>query len=290
MGFGILTLNLWNINEPLEARYAALESGLRRLLPDIVCLHEVDRDPKSGQSQAELVATMCGHAHVVADNGLAIVCSSPVMRSSSLSLPEFPGDFSRRALSAELSIGGRPLLVTNTHLAHRPEMIEERRKQVEILLAAIKHPRTTGRSVARVLCGDFNDTADSPAVRAVLDSEAGLQDVFAACCPDSPGITYSCHNRYVDPSWTLDQRIDYFLPVASSLSRTVPSSSTATTDLSSHPITLAYFAVLPFVESTSRKPGGDRSWRRARRWRNGCRQPDCLPPSSDIRRGFCRRG
>jgi endonuclease/exonuclease/phosphatase family metal-dependent hydrolase len=46
-------------------------------------------------------------------------------------------------------------------------------------------------------------------VRTVLDSEEGFQDAFAECHPDSPGITYSCHNRYVDPAWTLDERIDY---------------------------------------------------------------------------------
>jgi len=28
MSFGVLTLNLWNINEPLDARYVALEVGL----------------------------------------------------------------------------------------------------------------------------------------------------------------------------------------------------------------------------------------------------------------------
>jgi endonuclease/exonuclease/phosphatase family metal-dependent hydrolase len=208
MNFGVLTLNLWNINEPLEARYGALESGLKRLRPDIVCLQEADRDPKSGQRQAELVAIMCGHAHVVDHNGLAIVCSSPITRSSSVSLPEFPGDFPRQALSVELSIGGQPLLVTNTHLAYRPEMIEERQRQAETLMAAIKHHCPTGRPTAKILCGDFNDTLDSPAVRSVLDGEE-FQDAFATCLPGCQGITYSCRNRYVDPSWTLDERIDY---------------------------------------------------------------------------------
>src|ERR1700687_1247928 len=104
MSFGVLTLNLWNISEPLAARYGALETGLKRLRPSIVCLQEVDRDPESGRSQAELVAKMCNHAHVVHDNELAIVCASPIMRSSSVPLPEFPGDFPRQALSAELLI------------------------------------------------------------------------------------------------------------------------------------------------------------------------------------------
>jgi endonuclease/exonuclease/phosphatase family metal-dependent hydrolase len=206
---GVLTLNLWNINEPLEARHRALESGLKQLRPDIVCLQEADHDPKSGQRQSELVAIMCGHAHVVDHNGLAIVSSSPIMRSSNVPLPEFPGDFPRHALSAELSIGGRLLLVTNTHLAYLPEMVAERQRQAEMVLTAIEHRCSTGKQMAKILCGDFNDTADSPAVRAVMDGKEDFQDVFEECFPDFPGITYSCSNRYVDPAWTLDQRIDY---------------------------------------------------------------------------------
>jgi endonuclease/exonuclease/phosphatase family metal-dependent hydrolase len=117
MSFGVLTLNFWNINEPLDTRYGALETGLKRLRPDIVCLQEVDRDPKSGRSQSEIIAKMCSHAHVVEDDGLAIVCSIPVVRSARVSLPEFPEDLPRGILSAELLIENRSLLVTNTHLA-----------------------------------------------------------------------------------------------------------------------------------------------------------------------------
>jgi endonuclease/exonuclease/phosphatase family metal-dependent hydrolase len=209
MSFGVLTLNLWNVNEPLEARYGALEMGLKRLCPDIVCLQEVDRDPKSERSQSELVAKMCGHAHVVEDDGLAIACSVPIVRSAHISLPEFPGDFPRQMLSVELSIDNRPLLVTNTHLAYPPKMIQERKKQAEILLASIEHRRSIERGIAKILCGDFNDVADSPAVKAVLDSDKDFHDVFAECHPNSSGFTYARHNRYVDPSWTVDERIDY---------------------------------------------------------------------------------
>jgi endonuclease/exonuclease/phosphatase family metal-dependent hydrolase len=131
------------------------------------------------------------------------------MRSSNVLLPNFPGDFPRHALSAELSIGGQPLLVTNTHLTHLPEMIEERRRQAAMLLTAIERCCPPGKQTAKILCGDFNDTADSPAVRAVMDDKEDFQDVFAECFPNCRGITYSCRNRYVDPSWTLDQRIDY---------------------------------------------------------------------------------
>ena len=222
MTFSVLTLNFWNGNPPLDARYAALEAGLKRLRPDIVCLQEVNRDPKSGQRQSELIARMCGHTRVVEDKGLAIVCSVPVVRSHSTPLPEFPGDFPRQLLSAEVLIESRSLLVCDTHLAYRPKMTQERRKQAEALLAALKDHRSGGREgeVATILCGDFNDVADSPALRAVLDSDESFHDVFADCHPSSPGFTYACRNQYVEPSWTMDERIDYIFAAGNLVAKT----------------------------------------------------------------------
>src|SRR5512139_4267815 len=81
--FSVLTLNLWNINEPLEPRYRALSKGLQKLRPEIVCLQEVHRDPKSGRSQAHLIAEMCGLAHHVEKSDLAILCSQPLVRLNS---------------------------------------------------------------------------------------------------------------------------------------------------------------------------------------------------------------
>jgi endonuclease/exonuclease/phosphatase family metal-dependent hydrolase len=209
MSFSVLTLNLWNINEPLDTRYVALEAGLKRLRPDIVCLQEVYRDPKSGRSQSELIAKMCSHLHVVEGNGLAIVCSIPVVRSGHAPLPEFAGDFPRQVLSAQLLIESRPLSLTNAHLAYPPEMIQERQKQAETLLVSIKHSNSTEGAIAKLLCGDFNDVVDSPAVRTLLGSDENFHDVFAECHPNDPGFTYACRNKYVDPSWTVDERIDY---------------------------------------------------------------------------------
>jgi endonuclease/exonuclease/phosphatase family metal-dependent hydrolase len=207
--FSVLTLNLWNINAPIETRLGALERGLKRLAPNIVCLQEVAREPQSGQSQADHVAKICNHAHVAEDNGLAITSSIPFGPPTGVSLPEFSRDFPRRSLSVEMTIDGIPLLVTNTHLAYPPEMNQERKSQVDVLLDAIAHRCSTATRLAKVLCGDFNDTETSPAVRAVLDSDLKLRDVFAECHPGSAGFTYSSRNKYVEPSWTLDERIDY---------------------------------------------------------------------------------
>lgn len=209
MSFRILTLNVWNINEPLEPRYRSMAAGLKKLRPDIVCLQEVDRDPKSGRSQSELIAEMCGLAHHVEKNGLAILCSQRVARSSTAALPQFPGDPPRHVIMTEISIEGRPVLVINTHLAYRPEMIEERRKQATAVIAMLKRQLGNGGNVTKILCGDFNDVPGSPSVRALLNSDDSFYDVFVECNPTNSGITYSCKNRYVDPHWTVDQRIDY---------------------------------------------------------------------------------
>jgi len=210
MSFSVLTLNLWNINEPLEPRYRALDAGLRKLRPDIICVQEVGSDPKTIRSQSQFIAEMSGLAHVVEKHSLAIVSRYPVGLSRCVALPEFPGDGPRFVLLAECSIGGRPLLVANTHLAYPPEMIAERRQQTDVLLAALKNFSSKRDKPAKLLCGDFNDVAESPTVRAVLESDEKFHDVFAECNPLDPGITYSCQkNRYVDRYWTTDQRIDY---------------------------------------------------------------------------------
>mgnify|MGYP000341896037 CR=1 FL=1 len=59
------------------------------------------------------------------------------MRSAAVSLPDAPDDHPRHVLLAELRVGGRPLVVANTHLAWRPELLTERDAQAASLLAAI---------------------------------------------------------------------------------------------------------------------------------------------------------
>ena len=208
--FRLLTLNLWNIGEPLEPRYRALAAGLKKLRPDIVCLQEVDRDPKSGRDQAELVADMWRLSHHVGENGLSILSSQPAVRSAIEPLPQMPDDPPRKVLLAEFVLEARRLLVVNTHLAYRPKMVEERRKQAQAMLTAVRRHDPKPGDCPKVLCGDFNDVPDSPAIRLVLDDELGFRDAFAKCHPRSHGFTYSpTRNPYVGSSWTENQRIDY---------------------------------------------------------------------------------
>jgi endonuclease/exonuclease/phosphatase family metal-dependent hydrolase len=207
--FRLLTLNLWNISEPLEPRYRALAAGLKKLRPEIVCLQEVYRDPKSGRSQVELVAETCRLSHHVGENGLSILSSQPVVRSAIEPLPQMPDDPPRQVLLAEFVLEAQRLLVVNTHLAYQPKMIEGRRKQAQAILTAIRRHDPKPEDCPKVLCGDFNDVADSPAIRLILNDEVGFRDAFYECHPRSRGYTYSPRNPYVERSWTEDQRIDY---------------------------------------------------------------------------------
>ena len=210
MTLRLLTLNLWNISEPLEPRYRALAAGLKKLRPEIVCLQEVYRDPKSGRSQAELVAEMCRLNHHVGESGLSIISSQPAVRSVIEPLPQMPDDPPREALLAEFVVETRRLLVINTHLAYQPKMVEGRRKQAGAMLEAIKRHAPKPGNCPKVLCGDFNDVADSPAIRLVLKDEIGIPRCLCQMPPAqswvhlfSPGILM------FDPAWTENQRIDY---------------------------------------------------------------------------------
>ena len=205
MPFSVLTLNLWNVNEPLAARFSALAAGLQRLRPDIVCLQEVAHDPRSGRRQSALVAQACDLAHALDKDALSILSRFPIVRSHSEALPEF--DEPRQVLLAECIVDGRPLVVANTHLVYVEGMSAERKAQTEVALSAIKtFCANDGRRPA-ILCGDFNDVPESPPVRLVTDN--GFQDIHAQCHPGSPGLTFTRKNVYVPASYPQDRRLDY---------------------------------------------------------------------------------
>jgi endonuclease/exonuclease/phosphatase family metal-dependent hydrolase len=209
MRFSVLTLNLWNVSEPLASRMTALEAGLKMLRPDIVCLQEVAHDPRTRQRQSAFAAQACGLPHAADNKQLSILSRFPIERSYSVGLPEVPEDEPRQVLMADVRIDGRPVLVANTHLCWRLEWLAERKTQVDVLLPAIERHRSANEAQAKILCGDFNDDPDAPALRAVLDSGIGFGDSYAECGRDNPGFTWSRKNPYVHPSTIRDQRIDY---------------------------------------------------------------------------------
>lgn len=206
MRFSVLTLNLWNISEPLAPRMDALAAGLKRLRPDIVCLQEVAVDPRTRRRQSVFAAEACELAHSVDNDQLSILSRFPIDRSHSVALPEIPDDEPRQVLLTDLRIGGRLVLIANTHLCWRVEWLAERKTQVDALLPALERH---GARDATILCGDFNDDPDSPALLAVAAHGLGLRDSYAACHPGAAGFTWMRQNPYVHHTTERDQRIDY---------------------------------------------------------------------------------
>jgi endonuclease/exonuclease/phosphatase family metal-dependent hydrolase len=214
----VLTLNLWNINEPLDARLAALCAGVGRLQPDVICLQEVSGHPRLGRIESEIIAEQCGfthHAYSLSghwgkrEEGLAILSRHPLIASSSVALPEFTGDMARQVFVCELKVEARSLIVANTHLAFPLRMTRERSSQAAVAVAAIKDCRDRSAARAVILCGDVNDAPNSPAIRTILDSELGLVDTFAFFHPQNAGHTFSLRNPYVDAPPEEEGRIDY---------------------------------------------------------------------------------
>lgn len=214
----VLTLNLWNISEPLAPRSAALVAGIQRLQPDIVCLQEVSPHPRSARLQSELIAERCGFPHHVfslsgysgkRQEGLAILSRQPITGTLRVALPEVPDDMARQAFLAEIAVARRRVLVVNTHLAYETRRTRERAAQAAVVVSAIADHRRRLDLPAVVLCGDFNDTPDSPAIRTILDSGQVRFDAFAHCHAGCRGHTFSFRNRYVDSSLWEEGRIDY---------------------------------------------------------------------------------
>lgn len=201
--FTVLTLNLWNISEPLAQRMAALDSGLKALRPDIICLQEVAIDPRTWQRQSAFAAQAAALRHVADNDQLSILSRFPIERTASVVLPDTRGDEPRQVLLADMSIGGKQVTVANTHLSWKVEWIVERKTQVDALLPAIARH---GARDAVVLCGDFNDDPDSPALLAVAEK---FTDSFASCRPSDPGPTWMRQNPHVHHTTERDQRIDY---------------------------------------------------------------------------------
>jgi endonuclease/exonuclease/phosphatase family metal-dependent hydrolase len=215
---GVLTLNIWNISEPLERRMSLLIAGLNELKPDIVCLQEVSPHPALSRLQSEIVAQRCGFAHhrfsltghwQNRDEGLAVLSRYPIARTATVALPEFPGDRTRQVLFAEIEIASHRMLIANTHLAYALHMTEERKSQVLALNGAIGDYRRKFEAHSVVICGDFNDKPDSPAIRAMLGDELKRFDAFASCNAGREGHTFTSKNPYVDGTLWPDWRVDY---------------------------------------------------------------------------------
>jgi endonuclease/exonuclease/phosphatase family metal-dependent hydrolase len=233
----VVTLNLWGLEPPLDARLALASRQLRALAPDVVCLQEVrPLDGRSGRTTAEVLADALGMtAHYEAavareathhlpggPQGLAVLART-IRDTRVLALPEARPSETRILLSAAIDTAGGPIWVHTTHLHYRLDDGLAREHQVLAIDDAIRRIGRDDASPPQILCGDFNAPADSDEIRFLrgLTTLGGhrthFQDAWLRLHRepvrgDGPaeGITRSSERRSGSlRALHLDRRIDY---------------------------------------------------------------------------------
>jgi endonuclease/exonuclease/phosphatase family metal-dependent hydrolase len=206
----VLTLNLWNVNQPLRLRMDRLVDYLRSDPPDVVALQEDRR--AGGRLQSETIAARAGYdfVHTVRatcdpwpEEGLAVLTRLPSRPWPSIPLPRMR---MLQRVVVRVAQGGPRLVVANTHLAYRRSDAARRLAQSRIVCDALD------RSIARcpvVLCGDMNDDPRSEPLEAFR--RAGLTDAWEAAGGGGIGLTFSSANPWTTEAFLPDRRLDYVL-------------------------------------------------------------------------------
>lgn len=215
----ILTLNLWNVNPPLEKRMERLCSFLRECRPDVVALQEVS--PVDGTPQSEILEDRTEYAtqHYTPagdwygrKEGLAVLTVKTSTLEKVVELPRGDEEIDRifQVVHVE-TYDDWPLFVTNTHLAYQPDATDLRVKQTETIREHLTYITEEHPRARIVLCGDLNDTPDSQPVRTLLQADnISLVDSWeVAGCGE--GVTFSKNNSWADPSLNPGRRIDHIL-------------------------------------------------------------------------------
>lgn len=207
MNLDVLTLNLWNLSDPLEARMAGLESWLSRVHPDLLALQEVGT--VGDRTQAHRLAAAAGYANVRFlgatrrrgwEQGLAVVADLPLTSLSPVPLPDAPHDETRVLQQVEATVGTGTLRVANTHLSWEPAHTRERTRQAAVIAETL-----AGCEDPVVVLGDLNDVHGSPPLL-TLEEGAGLRD---RCDDDRP--TFAAENQWTWQPALLDRRVDHVL-------------------------------------------------------------------------------
>lgn len=156
--------------------------AIRRAQPDIVALQEVDNGTTraGGVDQARELAQKAGYPyarHVPAttmfggEYGMAILSRFPITSLTRQRLPVEPGMEPRVVAHVVLEVGGTEVSLYKAHLSPMPQRSTLRAEQAAVvarLMAADPRPK--------ILMGDLNDVATSPAVQLLTRR---LQDSWA---------------------------------------------------------------------------------------------------------------
>lgn len=163
--------NIWHNQGDWPARLALLTQALRATNADVIGLQEVLEDANVGlPNQARTIAEALGGYEVHFSSvdaergprryGNAILSRLPVLAQDWKKLE--PLDDYRTAIRARVDLGGRPVDIVNTHLAHQADAQAVRARQIADLMGWIP---TDGTPL--IVMGDFNAVQEDSGLNAL---------------------------------------------------------------------------------------------------------------------------
>jgi len=209
----VLTLNIWNINEPIMERLDKIIIFIKTNKPDIIVLQEVSR-LNTGQLESEYIVEKIKylfHSYVSTgfwkgrEEGIAILSSHDFLSIKKVLLPNTLNDMQRHLLHCTIEIQNRVINLYNTHLADDIKETKIREKQI---LSILKYIQKNSLNELNILSGDFNDIPESRPLKILFKSKI-LFDTWNICNPTKDGITFSEQNKYVRSELWPNRRIDY---------------------------------------------------------------------------------
>ena len=232
----ILTLNIWNYNDPWSHRRNLIVQTVNDTNPDIIGFQEIRHDgqhDENGNNQAQQLAEhLSDYCYIYRPaqqnperdqwEGLSIFSRLPILSSSHIQLSRNPEDdrdnHQRIVLHAELKTPSRPVHFFDTHLSLSQNA--RNRTVREITAFTNRYP------LPHILVGDFNELPDQEAICHIT---ANFQDAWNHLHPDDPGHTYSSENTYIDQKSETrhGRRIDYIFVQPSPKSQLVTCNRTA---------------------------------------------------------------
>lgn len=206
MTFRIATLNLHQGFRRWEKRRELIVEQLGTLCPDILALNEISVHLQTGR-WLQMAARERLHLHYALiqqtksgylseDEAQGLLTRFPVVETGNL-------DYLARGRIAQvirLEIEGRQVDVYVTHLHHVPEEDGLRQYQVQRLFQWVESRDDVN---ARLVCGDFNATPDSPSIQLIPDSFHTVQT--SPTCPtglasDTESLSFCCDYIWISGS------------------------------------------------------------------------------------------
>ena len=212
MHLKILTLNIWNLNDPLELRMNLLQENLKKIKPEIICFQEVsliNGKPQVSQMMDSLQYSLVYQKSGMwqgREEGLAIATNLPVVEVKHYFLPmeHAYNDMQRILQKVIVQYNSKTICILNTHLAYHIKSGLCRVIQMDFIGSVISFLKTKYDYI--ILCGDFNCFELE-----LTHVESFIKKSFLIDSALEKKKTFSSDNPYVSAELWPNRRIDFIL-------------------------------------------------------------------------------